>query len=149
MQITEPDFCLIENRSLQNRSPPAMLYDESVERDIPTANNQSKEVSHMTEADFLSPDEMEQINNLMAKASERMKKSREKASANESHQFLFLHCQCECRRQMEQKEQIRNEFEQDIRTLLDHICSFCHKHRIPVCRKEDAGGEDDELPLPF
>lgn len=104
----------------------------------------------MTEADFLTPNEREQINNLMAKASERMRKSREKASVNESHQFLFLHCQCECRRQMEQKEQIRDEFEQDVRTLLDHICSFCNKHRIPMCRKDDAGGEDDdELPLPF
>lgn len=102
----------------------------------------------MTEADFLTHDEREQINNLMAKASDRMRKSREKASANESHHFLFLHCQCECKRQMEQKEQIRDEFEQDARTLLDHICSFCHKHR--VCRKDDAGGkDDDELPLPF
>lgn len=104
----------------------------------------------MTEVDFLTPDEREQINNLMAKASERMRKSREKASANESHQFLFLHCQCECRHQMEQKEQIRNEFEQDARTLLDHICSFCNKHRIPMCRKDEGeSGDDDELPLPF
>lgn len=105
----------------------------------------------MTEVDFLTPDEREQINTLMAKASERMRKSREKASVNESHQFLFLHCQCECRHQMERNEQMRNEFEQDVRTLLDHICSFCNKHRIiPVCRRDTAGSEDeDELPLPF
>ena len=104
----------------------------------------------MTEVDFLTPDEREQINNLMAKASERMRRSREKASVNESHQFLFLHCQCECRHQMEQNKQVKEEFEQDVRTLLDHICNFCHKHKIPMCRKEDAGGEDDdELPLPF
>lgn len=137
---------------MQNRSLLTMLYDKSVERDIPTANNQSKEVLHtMNEADFLTPDEREQINTIMAKASERMQRSREKASTNESHQFLFLHCQCECRRQMEQKEQIRNEFEQDTRALLDHICSFCNKHRIiPVCRRDTAGSEDeDELPLPF
>lgn len=103
----------------------------------------------MTEADFLTPDEREQINNLMANASERMQKSMEETS-NESHHMLFLHCQCEIRRQMEQKEQMRNEFEQDIRTLLDHICCFCQKHRVPMCRKDDAGGEDDdELPLPF
>ena len=50
----------------------------------------------MQEMDFLTPDEREQINNLMAKAAERMRKSRETAS-NESHQFLFLRCQCECR----------------------------------------------------
>ena len=102
----------------------------------------------MTETDFLTPDEQEQINIIMAMASERMRKNREEAPVNNPHHFLFLHCQCECRQQMERKEQVKEEFERDARTLLDHICSFCHKHGIPVCRKDDAGDEDDE-PLPF
>lgn len=102
----------------------------------------------MQEMDFLTPDEREQINNLMAKAAERMRKSRKTAS-NESHQFLFLRCQCECRQQMEKKEQIKNEFAQDVRTLLDQICTFCRRHGIPVCKRETSGDEEDELPLPF
>lgn len=102
----------------------------------------------MQEMDFLTPDEREQINNLMAKAAERMRKSRETAS-NESHQFLFLRCQCECRQQMEKKEQIKEEFAQDVRTLLDQICSFCRKHGFPMCKREASGDEEDELPLPF
>lgn len=103
----------------------------------------------MTKTDFLTPDEREQINNLMTKASERMRKSMEKASVNESHHFLFLHYQCECRQQMKQKEQLKKEFEHDIEVLLNQICNFCHKYGIPVSRKDDSGEEDDELPLPF
>lgn len=102
----------------------------------------------MQEMDFLTPEEKEQMQSLMAKAAERMRKSEEK-TPNESHQFLFLHCQCECRRQMERKEQIKEEFAQDVRTLLDQICTFCRKHGFPVCKRESSGDEDDELPLPF
>lgn len=102
----------------------------------------------MQEMDFLTPDEREQINNLMAKAAERMRKSRETAS-NESHQFLFLRCQCECRQQMERKEQIKDEFTQDVRTLLDQICTFCRRHGIHMCKREASGDEEDELPLSF
>lgn len=102
----------------------------------------------MDEMDFLTPEEKEQMQSLMAKAAERMRKSKEETS-NESHQFLFLHCQCECRRQMERKEQIKEEFAQDVRTLLDQICTFCRKHGFPVCKQESSGDEEDELPLPF
>lgn len=102
----------------------------------------------MQEMDFLTPEEKEQMQSLMAKAAERMRKSKEE-TPNESHQFLFLHCQCECRRQMEKKEQIKEEFAQDVRTLLDQICTFCRKHGFPVCKQESSGDEEDELPLPF
>lgn len=102
----------------------------------------------MNEMDFLTPEEKEQMQSLMAKAAERMRKSKEE-TPNESHQFLFLHCQCECRRQMEKKEQIKEEFAQDVRTLLDQICTFCRKHGFPVCKREASGDEEDELPLPF
>lgn len=102
----------------------------------------------MDEMDFLTPEEKEQMQSLMAKAAERMRKSKEETS-NESHQLLFLHCQCECRKQMERKEQIKEEFSQDVRTLLDQICTFCRKHGFPVCKRESSGDEEDELPLPF
>lgn len=102
----------------------------------------------MDEMQFLTPEEKEQMKSLMAKAAERMRKSKEETS-NKSHQFLFLHCQCECRRQMERKEQVKEEFAQDVRTLLDQICTFCRKHGFPVCKRESSGDEDDELPLPF
>lgn len=102
----------------------------------------------MDEMQFLTPEEKEQMKSLMAKAAERMRKSKEETS-NESHQFLFLHCQCECRKQMERKEQIKEEFAQDVRTLLDQICTFCRKHGFPVCKREASGDEEDELPLPF
>lgn len=102
----------------------------------------------MTKMDFLTDAERAQMEVLMAKATERMRKSKGTAF-NEAHHFLFLHCQCECRRQMERNKQAKEEFEQDVRTLLNHICSFCHKHRIPMCKKDDSGEEDDELPLPF
>ncbi len=103
----------------------------------------------MTEADFLTPDEREQINNLMAKASERMRKSREKASAKESCQFLFLRCQQECKKQIEQKEQVREELEHDIELLLNQVCTFCRKHCFPLCEKDGADEEDEEeLPFP-
>ena len=103
----------------------------------------------MTEADFLTPEEREQINSLMEKAAERMRKSREKSPATESCQFLFLRCQQECRKQMEQKEQAGEELEQDIELLLDQICTFCRKHCFPICRKGDSSDEDEEeLPFP-
>lgn len=103
----------------------------------------------MTEADFLTPDEREQINSLMAKAAERMKKSRERSSAKESHQFLFLHCQQDCRRHLEQKEQASEELEHDIELLLNQICTFCRKHCLPLCEKDGAEEEDEEeLPFP-
>lgn len=102
----------------------------------------------MQEMDFLTPEEKEQMQSLMAKAAERMRKNKEETS-NESHQFLFLHCQCECRKQMERKEQIKEEFSRDVRTLLDQICTFCRKHGFPVCKRESSGDEEDELPLPF
>lgn len=103
----------------------------------------------MNEMDFLTPEEKEQMQSLMAKAAERMRKSERNNSDNESHQFLFLHCQCECRKQMERKEQIKEEFAQDVRTLLDQICTFCRKHGFPMCKREASGDEEDELPLPF
>lgn len=105
----------------------------------------------MTETDFLTPDEQEQINSIMAKASERMRKSREEASAKESScQFLFLRCQQECRRQVEQKKQVQEELEHDIGLLMSQVCTFCRKHCLPMCGKEDSEDEDgEELPLPL
>lgn len=105
----------------------------------------------MTEADFLTPDEREQINRLMAKAADRMMKSREKTSDKESScHFLFLRCQQECRKQIEQKKQVQEELEHDIELLMSQICTFCQKHCFPMCGKENSADEDEEeLPLPL
>lgn len=119
-----------------------------VPKEIHTAKPEEGGISNMTEADFLTPEEREQINSLMAKAAERMRKSREKSPDRESCQFLFLRCQQECRKQMEQKEQAKEELEQDIEILLNQICTFCRKHCLPVCGKEDSSEEEEELPFP-
>ncbi len=103
----------------------------------------------MTEAYFLTQDERDQINNLMEKASERIRKINDKDSDKESWQFIFLHCQKEFIKHLEQKNQIREELEHDIELLLNQICTFCRKHCLPVCEKDGADEEDEEeLPFP-
>lgn len=90
--------------------------------------------------DFLTPEEREQMEVLMAKAAERIQKNKANACRYESDQFLFVRCQLEGRQHVEreQREKVA-AIERDITILMNQVCSFCQKHCIPVYKNtEDA-----------
>ncbi len=100
--------------------------------------------------DYMTEEEQRQIDVLLGKAKERMRK---RQVANQEHQFLFLGCQCECYGEMmlqNQEKQKKADFEEDIQKLLKQICGFCKRHR--GCFREGEGEEgegEDEEELPF
>lgn len=97
--------------------------------------------------DYMTEDEQRQIDVLLERAQERMRK---KQTASHEHQFLFLGCQCECYEGMVQQNQEnpkKVDFEEDIQTLLQQICDFCKWHRACFREGEMEGEVDEDLPF--
>lgn len=88
--------------------------------------------------DYLTGEERRQMDALLAKAEERLK---EKGEEGCSGQLLLMACQCKCKQVLE-KEEEKERFENDIRKLFSDICTFCKEHDmcLEYCQ--------DELPLP-
>lgn len=110
--------------------------------------------------DFMSRDEQEQMDALVARALHRKERKKEKAAG--SKQFQYFKCQCGCMEEMEGedgadgKEPWEEEyFEVEIERLLRGICGFCLKHGLCqcACQKEKRKGNgcpdaaDEELPF--
>ena len=89
--------------------------------------------------DFLTGEERRQMDDLLAKAEERMKEKGEDGYCN--GQLLLMTCQCKCKQVLE-KEEEKERFENDIRKLFVNICAFCKGHDMcpEYCQ--------DELPFP-
>ena len=75
---------------------------------------------------------------LLGKAEERM---REKGEGSYNEQFLFMTCQCRCKQVLE-KEEEKERFEEDVKKVFANICNFCKGHDMcpQYCQ--------DELPFP-
>lgn len=84
--------------------------------------------------DFLTGDEKRQMDALLAKAETRMK---EKGKEGCRGQFIMMACQCECE-QINQKEEERDNFPNDMENLLRQICDFCKRHYMcpEYCQEE-------------
>ena len=78
---------------------------------------------------------------LLAKAEERMK---EKGEEGCSGQLLLMACQCKCNKckQMMQKEEEKEMFEEEVRKIFASICTFCKGHDL--CQEYCV----EELPFP-
>ena len=89
--------------------------------------------------DFLTGEERRQMDALLAKAEERMKEKGEDGYCN--GQLLLMTCQCKCKQVLE-KEEEKERFENDIKKLFSDICNFCKGHDMcpEYCQ--------DELPFP-
>ncbi len=89
--------------------------------------------------DFLTGEERRQMDALLAKAEARMKEKGEDGYCN--GQLLLMTCQCKCKQVLE-KEEEKERFENDIRKLFVNICAFCKGHDMcpEYCQ--------DELPFP-
>lgn len=89
--------------------------------------------------DFLTGEERRQMDALLAKAEARMKEKGEDGYCN--RQLLLMTCQCKCKQVLE-KEEEKERFENDIRKLFVNICAFCKGHDMcpEYCQ--------DELPFP-
>lgn len=101
---------------------------------------QEKEVSVLGQDlnDYLTGEEKKQMDALLTKAEARMK---EKGEEGCSGQLLLMACQCNCR-QIMQKEEEKERFEEEVRKIFSDICNFCKGHDLcpEYCQ--------DELPFP-
>lgn len=88
--------------------------------------------------DYLTGEERRQMDALLAKAEERMK---EKGEEGCSGQLLLMACQCKCK-QMMQKEEEKEMFEEEVRKIFASICTFCKGHDL--CQEYCV----EELPFP-
>ena len=70
--------------------------------------------------DYLTGEENRQLDALLAKAEERRK---EKGEEGCSGQFFLMTCQCKCKQVLE-KEEEKERFEEDIRKIFTNICAF-------------------------
>ena len=88
--------------------------------------------------DYLTGEERRQMDKLLEKAKERMRENGEEGC---SGQLLLMTCQCKCKQVLE-KEEEKERFENDIRKLFSDICNFCKGHVmcLEYCQ--------DELPFP-
>ncbi len=88
--------------------------------------------------DFLTGEERRQMDKLLAKAEERMRENGEEVC---SEQILLMACQCKCR-QMMQKEEEKERFEEGVKKIFSDICNFCKGYNLcpEYCQ--------DELPFP-
>lgn len=89
--------------------------------------------------DYLTGDERRQMDALLAKAEERMKEKGEDGCCN--GQLLLMACQCKCK-QMMQKEEEKEMFEEEVRKIFASICTFCKGHDL--CQEYCV----EELPFP-
>ncbi len=87
---------------------------------------------------YLTGDERRQMDKLLEKAEERMRENGEDGC---SEQILLMACQCKCK-QMMQKEEENERFEEEVRKIFSDICAFCKGHDmcLEYCQ--------DELPFP-
>lgn len=96
---------------------------------------------------YLTVEEKRQMEEIMQRAAERMKNSRgEKDGAME---FLLLHCQCESKKQMEAENSEAEEYEADVRRLLEQACSFCRRRNYGICNRNKEESEKVDKELPF
>jgi len=84
--------------------------------------------------DFLTGEERRQMDALLAKAEERMK---EKGEGSYNEQFLLMTCQCKCKQVLE-KEEEKERFEEEVRKIFSDICNFCKGHDLcpEYCQEE-------------
>lgn len=88
--------------------------------------------------DYLTDEERRQMDALLAKAEERMK---EKGEEGYRGQLFLMACQCKCKQVLE-KEEEKERFEEEVRKVFASICIFCKGHDMcPECCQE-------ELPFP-
>lgn len=92
--------------------------------------------------DYLTGEERRQMDALLAKAEERMKEKGEDGCCN--GQLLLMACQCKCNKckQMMQKEEEKEMFEEEVRKIFASICTFCKGHDL--CQEYCV----EELPFP-
>ena len=78
------------------------------------------------------------MDKLLEKAEERMRENGEDGC---SEQILLMAYQCKCK-QMMQKEEENERFEEEVRKIFSDICAFCKGHDmcLEYCQ--------DELPFP-
>ena len=88
--------------------------------------------------EYLTGEERRQMDKLLEKAEERMRENGEEGCGG---QLLLMACQCKCKQVLE-KEEEKERFENDIRKLFSDICNFCKGHDmcLEYCQ--------DELPFP-
>ncbi len=84
--------------------------------------------------DYLTGDERRQMDKLLERAEERMRENGEEVC---SEQILLMACQCKCR-QMMQKEEEKERFEEEVKRIFTNICAFCKGHDLcpEYCQEE-------------
>lgn len=87
---------------------------------------------------YLTGEENRQLDALLAKAEERRK---EKGEEDCSGQFFLMTCQCKCKQVLE-KEEEKERFEEDVKRVFANICAFCKGH--DMCPEYCS----EELPFP-
>lgn len=106
--------------------------------------------------DYLSKEEMEQMDTLIQRAKQR--KERRKAAANGEMRFQYFQCQCNCINEPENAaERPWQETSHELEKLLREICQFCLKYGLCQCpdyreRREKKRDEAETLfdeDLPF
>ena len=84
--------------------------------------------------DFLTGEERRQMDALLAKAEARMKEKGEEGCRG---QLFLMACQCKCKQVLE-KEEEKERFEEDVRKIFTNICAFCKGHDMcpEYCQEE-------------
>lgn len=84
--------------------------------------------------DYLTGEENRQLDALLAKAEARMK---EKGGESYNEQFLLMTCQCRCKQVLE-KEEEKERFEEEVKKIFTNICAFCKGHDMcpEYCQEE-------------
>ena len=84
--------------------------------------------------DYLTGEERRQMDALLAKAEARMKEKGEEGCRG---QLLLMTCQCKCKQVLE-KEEEKERFEEDVRKIFTNVCVFCKGHDMcpEYCQEE-------------
>lgn len=107
--------------------------------------------------DYLSREEIEQMDTLIQRAKQR--KERRKAAANGEMRFQYFHCQCSCTGETDdeaENERSWKETNHDLEKLLGEICRFCLRYGLCQCqdyrerrekKREEETLFDEDLPF--
>ena len=74
---------------------------------------------------YLTGEEMRQMDKLLEKAEERMKEKGEEGCRG---QFIIIACQCG--REQISREEERDNLPNDMENLLAQVCNFCKEHNM-------------------
>lgn len=101
----------------------------------PKGKNKKRRFSRVGDLrDFLTGDERRQMDALLTKAEARMKEKGEEGCRG---QLFLMAYQCKCKQVLE-KEEEKERFEEDVRKIFTNICAFCKGHDMcpEYCQEE-------------